>query len=271
MITEPRLAHPEGVAVDRDGFVWCGGELGQIYRITADGSSREVVASTGGFILGLAFDRFGALFVCDLKYAAVFRLDPKSAELERFADGVPGHRFRIANYPAFHADGRLYVSESWDAGVPGPGIVRLDQDGSGELWHPGPFHFANGLAFDRDCTRLYVAETFRNAVSVIEVAPDGSPGAKRDLAVLPGVLPDGLAVGEDGSVYVGCYEPSQVLRIGSDGAVRTVAADPTGHLLAHPTNLAFHGDALLTANLGRWHLSSVEAGARGVPLPPCPK
>lgn len=270
-VSEPRLSHPEGVAVAPDGSIWCGGELGQIYRVAPDGSSREVVASTGGFCLGMAFDTAGDLFVCDLKHAAVFRLATATGAVEMFADGVPGHRFRVPNYPAFDAAGRLYVSDSWDMDTAGPGIVRLEPDGTGELWHAGPFRFANGLAFNADCTRLYVAETFRNAVAVIEVRPDGSAGEQRDVATLPGVLPDGLAVGADGSLYIGCYQPSQVLRLAPDGAVEVVAHDPTAHLLAHPTNIAFQDDALVTANLGRWHLTRIDVGARGVPLPPTPR
>ncbi len=50
LLTEPRLDHPEGLAVHRDGSIWCGGERGQIYRIEPDGSSMEQVASTGGFL-----------------------------------------------------------------------------------------------------------------------------------------------------------------------------------------------------------------------------
>ena len=30
LFTEPMLDHPEGLAVHRDGSVWCGGERGQI-------------------------------------------------------------------------------------------------------------------------------------------------------------------------------------------------------------------------------------------------
>jgi sugar lactone lactonase YvrE len=39
MLTDPQLDHPEGVAVDRDGNVWCGGERGQIYRLDPDGTT----------------------------------------------------------------------------------------------------------------------------------------------------------------------------------------------------------------------------------------
>ena len=79
---EPRLKHPEGVAVDRDGNVWCGGEGGELYRIAADGSRLEVVASTGGFTLGIAFDRQGRLYSCDLGHKAIFRLDPATGRLD---------------------------------------------------------------------------------------------------------------------------------------------------------------------------------------------
>ena len=267
-LTEPRLSHPEGVAVDAEGWVWCGGELGQIYRISPDGSSREVVASTGGFCLGMAFDADGDLFVCDQKHAAVFRLVRATGAVELFADGVPGHRFRIPNFPAFDAQGRLYVSDSWQMHEPGPGIVRLERDGTGELWHAGPFHFANGLALDRTGQRLYVVETFRHAVSVVAIRPDGSAGEREDLVVLPGMYPDGLAVAEDGSVFIGLYQPSAVLRVTPDGRVSTVAEDPSAHLLAHPTNVAFSGRSLITANLGRWHLTQIDVDLGGAPLPP---
>jgi len=268
MITEPRLAHPEGVAIDRDGYVWCGGELGQIYRIAPDGTQREVIASTGGFCLGMAFDAAGDLFVCDLAHAAVYRLEVRSRSLSVFATGVPGHRLRVPNYPAFDPAGRLYVSDSWQMRELGPGILRLEPDGTGELWHAGPFDFANGLALNADATQLYVVETFGQRVSVIDIGPDGSAGDRRVLAELPEHYPDGLAVAVDGSVLVGCYQPSRILRIDTSGTVSTVAEDVSAHTLAHPTNIAFGADGLIAANHGRWHLTKIETSMRGLPLPP---
>jgi sugar lactone lactonase YvrE len=76
---------------------------------------------------------------------------------------------------------------------------------------------------------------------------------------LPGTVPDGIALGPDGGLYVGCYEPSQVLRVDlGTGAVTTVLADPTAHLLCHPTNLAFRGTELFASNLGRWHVTVID-------------
>ena len=91
LLTEPMLDHPEGLAVHRDGSVWCGGERGQIYRIEPDGTSMEQVAAIdGGFSQGMAFDREDNLYVCDLKHGSVVRLDTRSGSLEKFADGADG-------------------------------------------------------------------------------------------------------------------------------------------------------------------------------------
>jgi gluconolactonase len=262
-LTEPQLDHPECVAVAADGSVWCGGERGQIFRIEPDGSAMEQVTSTGGFCLGLAFSPAGDLYACDLKHAAVLRLPAGSDRPELFADG-----FRVPNYPAFDADGRLYVSDSHGFHDPGPGVYRFEADGSRELWYGDAVDFANGLALAPDGRFLYVVETFGHAVFRVPIADDGSAGTREDVARFPGVLPDGLAFAADGSLYVGCYEPSMVLRVDPDGRVECLIRDEEAHALCHPTNLAFRGTTLLLSNLGRWHVAAVEVGVEGAPLPP---
>jgi len=266
LLTEPRLDHPEGLAVHRDGSIWCGGERGQIYRIEPDGSSMEQIASSDGFSQGMAFDAEDNLYVCDLVHAGVMKLDTKSGTLERFATGAEGRGINIANYPVFDAEGSLYVSDSHAFKEPGPGIFRFNPDGSGELWYDEPVDFANGLAFSPDGLHLYVAETFGNAVFRIPIEDDGSPGTREEVASLPGVLPDGLAFDTASNLYVACYEPSQVLRISLEGKVQRLIGDEEAHLFCHPTNLAFRGSTLFTTNLGRWHITAIETAAHGLPL-----
>lgn len=266
LLTDPRLDHPEGLAAHRDGSIWCGGERGQIYRIESDGSSMEQVASSDGFSQGMAFDKENNLYVCDLKHAAVMRLDAKSGEYEKFADGADGRSIKIANYPTFGPDGKLYVSDSNAFKEPGPGIFQFASDGTGQLWYDQSIDFANGLAFSPDGSYLYVAETFGNSVFRIPVEEDGSAGEREEVASLPGVLPDGLAFDISGNLYVGCYEPSRVLRITTEGVVETLIGDEEAHLFCHPTNVAFRDSTLFTANLGRWHITAIETEAQGLPL-----
>ena len=160
----------------------------------------------------------------------------------------------------------MYVSDSHIFKEPGPGVFRFRPDGSGELWYGEPINFANGLALSPDGRHLYVAETFGNAVFRIPIGRDGSAGVHEEVASLPGVLPDGLAFDSAGNLYVGCYEPSQVLRVDSGGTVERLIRDDEAHLLCHPTNLAFRGSTLFTSNLGRWHITAVDTGVEGLRL-----
>jgi gluconolactonase len=265
LFAEPRLQHPEGVAVGPDGWVWCGSENGQILRVAPDGSAIEEVASTGGFTLGLAFDGDRVLYVCDLKHAAVFRLDLASRKLTRFTP--PG--IRVPNYPVVDpAHGRLLVSDSHAFGTPGPGVWAYDlATGEGGLWYAEPLVFANGMALAPDGKALLVCETFALRIASIPINADGSAGRAAPYATdLPG-LPDGIAFDDQGALFVGCYEPSRILRIPPGGGPAEVyIEDPTAHLFAHPTNIAFDGPVLYTANLGRWHITRVETDTTGTAL-----
>jgi sugar lactone lactonase YvrE len=269
VFSEPRLNHPEGLAIDRDGNVWCGGEAGEIFRIAADGSRIELIGSTGGFTLGMAFDKDGRLYTCDLKHAAVFRLDTASGELTQFATGDGPARMKIPNVPVVDARrGCLYVSDSHDFHQAGPGVWRFDlETGAGTLWYDRPLRFANGMALSAEGSTLYVAETFARRVTAIPIGADGSAGEASVFAAdVPG-LPDGLVLDTEGRLYICCYEPSRVCRADAAGRVEILIDDPEAHMLCHPTNGAFRGTELFTSNLGRWHITRTEVGARGLPLP----
>ncbi|MDL2398136.1 SMP-30/gluconolactonase/LRE family protein [Rhizobium mayense] len=254
--SEPRLSHPEGVAIGPDGWIWCGNHDGDICRIAPDGNTIERIAETGGFILGLAFDGDRALYVCDLKHAAVFRLDLSTHDLARLE--APG--LRIPNYPVIdRRRGRLLVSDSHDSERAGPGIWSFDlAGGPGELWCDRAFTFANGLAMRSGEEALYVCETFAQSVSRVAIEPDGRAGAITPYVTnLPG-YPDGLAFDDGGNLLISLYEPSRILRVDAAGTVNVLAEDPTAHVLCHPTNVAFDGNKLYAANLGRWHIAVVD-------------
>lgn len=264
LFTAPRLQHPECVAVADDGAVWCGTENGEFMRIAPDGRAMERVACTDGFILGLAFDGDGHLLACDSRHAAVFRLNLATRQVERFTP--PG--ITMPNYPAVdRARGCFYVSDSIGHGQPGPGVWRYDlRTGQGGLWCSHTTHFANGLTLEPDGRALLVAETEARRVIRIAIGADGAAGAVSIVADdLPG-WPDGLALDDAARVYVSCYEPSRILRL-EGGSAHILIEDPFAHMLCHPTNIAFRGSTLFSANLGRWHVTAIACDAAGPSLP----
>lgn len=255
---DPRIAHPEGVAVHRDGSVWCGTETGDLLRIAADGSAVERMAATGGFLLGIAFDPDGNCYACDLRHAAVFRYDAATGAMTRFADAG----IRVPNYPVVDAArGALFVSDSRGEGDPGPGIFRYDlRTGAGGVWCEAPMAFANGMAMAPDGQTLYVVQSDAACVSCVPIAADGSAGAPRLVVGNVGSVPDGLAFAPDGALYISCYEPSRIYRWSPQAGLQVLIEDSRATLLAHPTNIALRGQTLFAANLGRWHITAIDLG-----------
>jgi gluconolactonase len=91
------------------------------------------------------------------------------------------------------------------------GVFRLSQ--AGELELVGQFEFPNGLCLSPDESRLYVNETTRERILVLDLAPDGSVSNRRVFA--DGIGPralgtvDGMKCDEHGNVWVtgpGCIE-----------------------------------------------------------------
>ncbi len=82
------LDHPEGIAQGPDGRVYAGGEAGQIYAISTAGAV-ETIASTDGFIYGVAVDADANVYACDFGHAAVSRVAPDGNGRDLF-DGDAG-------------------------------------------------------------------------------------------------------------------------------------------------------------------------------------
>lgn len=263
IFTRPQLNHPECVVIDRDGHLWCGGEMGEIYRIDQNGKHMEQIATTDGFVLGLAFDSKDNLYICDLRHATVFRLNTISGELVNFAKCRGNSSMKTPNYPVVDEKRNvLYVSDSNEMGKPAAGLWRFDlTTGEGELWSDYIFDFANGLALSEDGGTLYIAETFSNKVSKLEILENGDPGSLETFAVVEGI-PDGLVLDNSTQyLYICCYEPSSVYRKKIDdpnSLIELVVHDPVATTLCHPTNGAINQSSLYLANLGRWHITSVD-------------
>src|SRR5579871_2910962 len=93
------LDHPECVTWGPDGYVYAGGEAGQIYRIGLDGACSQI-ADSGGFILGLCLDAAGRVYACDQVRHAVLKIDVDGS-VSPYSAGAPGRPMVIPNYAVF--------------------------------------------------------------------------------------------------------------------------------------------------------------------------
>ena len=263
------LDHPEGIAWGLDGYAYAGGEAGQVYRIDVDRQEVVQFADTGGFVLGMALDADHNIYACDAGNKAVMKITQGGA-VSTYATGTADEPLRVPNFPAFDANGNLYVCDSgaWhgDNGM----IYRIRAGGRGrgmgQATEGVPQRPLHGSGRRRHLRRH---ERHPPRVDRISIEADGSPGRHETVAEFPKTVPDGVAFDTDRNLYVSMYRPDVIYRRTPDGQIDILAEDFEGTLIAAPTNIAFCGrdrDMLLGANIGRWHITRYEVGAKGHPL-----
>jgi gluconolactonase len=264
--TAAGLDHPEGVAWF-DGFVYCGTEGGLLLRIDPDSHAVHTVAETGGFLLGLAFDAAGRCYACDSGQGRVLRIDP-DGRVETVCERVEGRRLVSPNYPVFLSDGSLVVSESGSYAADDGYLFRIAAGGEPEVLDRTCRRFPNGLALSADERLLYVVESRLSGVVVYRLV-DGRLVERRILLDLPGIVPDGLALDREGTLYVACWRPDRVYRLRPGGELEVYLDDPTAEYLNSPTNLCFGGEELRTiylAGLCGWTITELDAEVPGQAL-----
>ena len=257
----------EGVALGPDGKLFAANEAGELFRIDQEDGSFEVVANLGGWGVGLCVDGDGCVHVCVIDKHKMVRADPTTGKVEDYCTRVEGGPLPSPNYPAFGADGTLYVTDSR-----GPGkeeregrVVAIPPGGGDASVVPGErLFYANGMAVRKDGT-LFVVDTFVQP-RIVTLAD----GRLETYVELPGTVPDGLAFDEDGGLMISCFQPNRLLRVEPGGGeARIIIDDWTGQLLLSPTNIAFFGPdrkSLAFASLLGWWLSAIDTPWTGQPL-----
>jgi gluconolactonase len=200
-------------------------------------------------------DRRGRLALCASSDGSVCAYD--GSVVTRVLDGLTQ-----PNYPAFGPDGTLYVSDSGTWARDDGCLLRLSPGGDLAVLSRDVPCFTNGLAVSPDGRWLWVVESYDPRLSRIDLHGDGRAELVRRF---DGTVLDGLALTDDGGMLVSCYRPDRIYHLDRDGNATVLAEDPQGTLLAAPTNVCFTRDGLVSANLGRWHLTAIDTGLRGVP------
>jgi len=251
--------HPECVAFDREGMLWCGGEAGQVYRIDRE-KRVETIVSVGGFTGGIAFSPADELIVCNPQFG-LLRVE-RSGKHEVFADRAGDHKLICPNYPVYDSRGNLYVTDSGQWRKQNGFLLRYDPAGNGEIL-AGPFGYANGLALSADERWLWMVESNANRVFRFELDIERRVIGREVYAENTSWLPDGLALDEAGNLYVSCYASDDVHKVTPERHKTLFAFDPFAILLSRPTNMAFDDEWMYVANLGRTTITRGRVGVRG--------
>ncbi|MCB1743039.1 MAG: SMP-30/gluconolactonase/LRE family protein [Gammaproteobacteria bacterium] len=141
--------------------------------------------------------------------------------------------------------GRIYVGSLGgspfgdQAGRKTGHLHLIDLDGSHHvLAHD--IKLTNGLGFSPDGKTLYHADSRNNIVGMYEVHEDGGVGERQVFARVEPGIPDGLALSEDGAVWVAVARGDALLVFNPDGSLRERIGTPF-HM---PTSVCFGGDDL---------------------------
>jgi gluconolactonase len=216
-------------------YRWREGE-GHAVWLEPSGYTGEVPSAGEPGSNGLLFDDVGRLLLCQHGDRRVARLQaPLGAPVANFvtvADRFDGMRFNSPNDAVLHSSGAIYFTDPPYGLAGGPedparemdftGVFRIDPDGSVSLL-TADLSRPNGLAFSRDETVLYVAnsDAERAVWMAFEVLAGGDLGAGRVffdatewVGRRPG-LPDGLKVDAQGHLFA--TGPGGVLVLHPDG------------------------------------------------------
>jgi sugar lactone lactonase YvrE len=265
-------AHPEGITVDREGNVYVVTVAANKPR-TSEGTLlvfdprgrylRSVgIKGSSRLLLDVAFHpRTGKLLVVDYGAGKVLSVDPRTGASSVFMT-VTGKHPGLDGM-TFDGAGNVYVTDAhqgmiWKVGPDGGEASAWVESPLLKPTRIPPTIGANGLAFNKKKTALFVANTSNDTIVRIPVTGLRlEPGTPEVFANRVGGGPDGLIVDEHDNLWVACNQSNEILvleptqggviaKLGDFGGINRDGA-PIGFLWSN--SLVFHGGDVLVTNL----------------------
>lgn len=251
------IGHAEGPTVLADGrcvFCQCyDGTLG----VWGPDSNRGLYANVGGGPNGTVLGAEGYVYVAnnggavgpyrspDFGPGTIQKVSP-SGDVTTIVREIDGRPLNMPNDIVFGADGRLYFTDPgvWDPDAqPDEGYVYVvNPDGSGETLVEVGRSYPNGIVGEADGSVVWVESYTRR---VRRRRPDGHIDEVYVFAT-DNHVPDGLAVAENGDLYIATLSSGGIHIISADGS-RAQLVELGGTVLS---NCVFEGQDLYLTDLG---------------------
>jgi gluconolactonase len=216
--------YTEGPAVDAQGNIFCTTLTGRkILKVDKDGEMTnwaEALCPNGQVILP-----GGDHLVCDSLLRGILRFASDGTFLRNDVDGFCDNQpLYQPNDLVADAQGNIYYTDS----VRHKGkVCFLGIDKSQRIIANG-LDYPNGLVLSIDGKKLYVAESYQNRILQVDLRyPGETAGPIYKFADLPGSgsgkpednLPDGLAIDNDGNIWVAHYGTYSILKFSTDAVI----------------------------------------------------
>ncbi len=193
---------------------------GRVYTHT-DERGDVAIVDVGGDPGGLGWTTDGHLLVVSMHDRRLLRVD--SGRVHEVADLSIHSPFPL-NDMLVDSAGRSYIGTfgftAFDGHDRGPGaILVVDPDASHRVAVDG-LEFPNGMVLTDSGRTLVVAESFGERLTAFTLRNDGTLTDRRVWATLPsGVMPDGIDIDADGSIWVASVTTNECLLVQEGGDV----------------------------------------------------
>jgi DNA-binding beta-propeller fold protein YncE len=271
------FAHPEGITADRHGNIYVttfdvtkSSGPGQLFIFKPNGELLRQVSIDGSsnLLLDLAFHPIsGALLVIDFGNARVLDVDPVTGVVNSIFTTIPDVAESSEpqagpgpNVLTFDRDGNVYISDSfqgrvWKTGPAGGDPVSWLESPLLRTAGVPPFG-ANGLAFNKHQTALFVANTGND--TVLKVPVSGKPLVAGTPEVFANSVngADGLIIDDHDNVWVAANQADEIVVLNADGRhiaklgdFNGVGRDGRPNGLLFPASLVRKGHFIYVTNL----------------------
>jgi sugar lactone lactonase YvrE len=269
-------AHPEGITTDAKGNFYVvtwdyerPGKIGHLIVFKPDGTfeRRVEIAGSSNLLGDISFQpETGNLLVVDFGGKQVLKIDPMTGASSVFIS-VPGEKsfskaprkaWAAPNGMTFDKKGNIYLADSFQGTVwktgPSGGTPTPWVKSDLLISHGVPSLGANGLAFDRKETALFVGNTGDNQIIRVPVV-NGNAGEPK--VFINGVNgPDGMFVDDDDRLWVVANKSDEIVVFDKTGRVLAKLGDFNGldergapRGLLFPAEMTKVGDYLYVGNL----------------------